>query len=68
MQLQTLPMPGQPDIGRVPVHVRRGEHVRAVDRDTLRLVDRRRVAVIDRGVVLQVEADRSPFGTVEPSP
>src|SRR4051794_26712720 len=38
----------------------------AIDRDALRLVDCCRVAVIYVGVVLQVEADRSPLGAVEP--
>ena len=59
MQLHALAMARQPHIGRVPIQMRGRQHVRAVHRDALGFVDRRRIAVIHVRVVLQVEAHRA---------
>lgn len=39
VQRDTLAMPRQGDVGRVPVHVAAGQHMSAIDRHPLRLVD-----------------------------
>ncbi|GAA3277557.1 hypothetical protein GCM10020258_59360 [Sphingomonas yabuuchiae] len=57
MKLHAVAMPRQADIGAVAVHAGGGEDVRAIDRHALRLVERRRIAVIDRGIVLRLERD-----------
>src|SRR3546814_17753420 len=43
----------------MPVHPRRGEHMRPVHGHSLRLVDRGGVAMIDMGVIFGVERDGS---------
>src|SRR3546814_19170157 len=45
------------DIGAVTVHSRCREHMGAVDGHTLRLVDRRRIAVIKVAIIFHVERD-----------
>src|SRR3546814_11260757 len=45
------------DIGAVTVHSRCREHMGAVDGHTLRLVDRRRIAVIKVAILFHVERD-----------
>src|SRR3546814_955451 len=47
-----------PDIGSMPVHPRRGEHMRPVHGHSLRLVDRGGVAMIDMGVILDRKGTR----------
>ncbi len=64
VQLNAAPMPRQGDVGAVTIHPWRRQHVRAIDGDALALVDRRRIAVIDLGVILEVEGDAA--AAVEP--
>ena len=54
-------MPGQRHVGQVPVHGLRGQHESPVHRHTLCLVDRHRIAVIDRGTRIHVQKDRLPL-------
>ena len=64
MELHPITMPRQPDIGSVAVHPRRRQHMRPIDRYTLRFVNGSGIAMIDMGIVFQVERDRSPV--IEP--
>src|SRR3546814_14399488 len=57
MELHAVAVPRQADIGAVAVHARRSEDVPAIDGDALRLVDRRRIAVINGGILLRLERD-----------
>ena len=68
MQRHPVPVPGQRHVSGMPVHVLRRQHVRPVHRHALRLVDRRRIAVVYVRVVAQVEGrDRAlPPLTVPP--
>ena len=59
MQVHAVSMARQGDIAAMGVHARRRQHMGAVHRHALRLVDGRGIAVVDLGVVLQVEANRS---------
>src|SRR3546814_4681775 len=51
-------------IGRMTVHPRRRQHMRLIDRHALRFVDGGGIAMIDMGIVLEVERD--PPAIVEP--
>ena len=64
MELHPITMPRQPDIGSVAVHPRCRQHMRPIDRYTLRFVNGSGIAMIDMGIVFQVERDRSPV--IEP--
>jgi hypothetical protein len=55
MELHAVPMPRQRNIAAVLIHARCGEHMGAVHRNALRLVDRRGIAVIDMGIVFEIE-------------
>src|SRR3546814_8620662 len=54
---QALAVTRHPDIGSMPVHPRRGGHMRPVHGHSLRLVDRGGVAMIDMGVIFGVERE-----------
>ena len=55
MQLHAVAVPRQGDIARMGVHPRRRQHMGAVHRHALRLVDGRGIAMVDLVVVLQVK-------------
>ncbi len=57
-QVRILTVPGERDVGRRSIHIAAAEHVGAIDRHTLRLVDRGCVAVIERVVNGQIHAER----------
>lgn len=59
VQLDAVAMTRQRDIGGMAVEPRCRQHMRAIDRDALRLVDRRGVAVIDPIIILHIERDRT---------
>lgn len=59
MQLHPVAVPRQGDIAGVGVHARRRQHMGAVHRHPLRLVDGRRIAMVDAVVVLEVEGNGS---------
>ena len=61
MQVDLRAMPRQRDIGGMSIEPRRCQHMDPVDGHTLRLVDRRGVAVIDVSIVLEVKGDRPPI-------
>jgi hypothetical protein len=48
----------------MPVHARRRQHMRAIDGHALRFVDGRGIAVIDMGIILEVE--HHPAAAIEP--
>src|SRR3546814_10696502 len=48
------------DIGAVAIEARRREEMAAVDGYPLRLVDRRRVAMIEIAIIFDVECDAAP--------
>src|SRR3546814_8803105 len=64
MDLPPVTVSRQADISRMAVHAGGGEDVRPIDRHALRFMDGRRIAMIDMGIVFQVERDRSTV--VEP--
>src|SRR3546814_19165605 len=64
MELHPVTVSRQADISRMAVHAGGGEDVRPIDRHALRFMDGRRIAMIDMGIVFQVERDRSTV--VEP--
>ncbi len=66
VELDTAPMARQGDIGGVAVQARRGQHMRAVHRHALSLVDGGGVAVIHMGVGLQIELGRAPAVQAHP--
>src|SRR3546814_6481288 len=51
-------------IGRMAVHAGGGEDMRPIDRHALRFMDGGGIAMIDMGIIFQVERDRSPV--IEP--
>ena len=55
MQLHAVAVPRQGDIAAVGIHARRRQHMGAVHRHALRLVDGRGIAMVDPVVVLEVE-------------
>ena len=57
MQRQPVAVARHGDIGGMAIHARRGQHMGAVHRHALRLVDRGGVAMIDMGVILHVKSD-----------
>ena len=57
VKLHPVPVPRHAHIGAVPVHAGGGEYMGAIDRHALRFMERRRIAVIDIGVILGVEPD-----------
>src|SRR3546814_9576749 len=59
MELHPVTVSRQADISRMAVHAGGGEDVRPIDRHALRFMDGRRIAMIDMGIVFQVERDRS---------
>ena len=59
MQLHAVAVPRQGDIAAVGIHARRRQHMGAVYRHALSLVDGRRIAVVDPVVVLEVEPNGS---------
>src|SRR6516164_3879028 len=52
-------MPRQGDIAAMGVYARRRQHIRAVHRHALCLVDGRGIAMVDPVIVLEVEANES---------
>ena len=52
-------MPGHRDIGEMPVHCAGGHDEGSIHRRALRLVDRRGIAVIDRGVIGDGDRDHA---------
>src|SRR3546814_10055529 len=64
MELHAVAVPRQRHIGRMTVHPRRRQHMRLIDRHALRFVDGGGIAMIDMGIVLEVERD--PPAIVEP--
>ena len=59
MQLHAVAVPRQGDIAAVGIHAGRRQHMGAVYRHALCLVDRRGIAMVDLVVVLEVEAHGS---------
>ena len=59
MQVHAVAVPRQGDIAAMGVHAGRRQHMGAVHRHALRLVDGRGIAVVDPVVVLEVEAHGS---------
>lgn len=57
MERDGLAMPRQRDVSGMTIQARRRQYMNAIDGDTLRLVDRRGVTVIEMGIVLEVEGD-----------
>ena len=55
MQLHAVAVPRQGDIAAMGIHARRRQHMGAVYRHALRLVDGRRIAVVDLVIILEVE-------------
>src|SRR3546814_8755376 len=64
MELHPVAMPRQRHIGRMAVHAGGGEDMRPIDRHALRFMDGGGIAMIDMGIIFQVERDRSPV--IEP--
>ena len=59
MQVHAVAVPRQRDIAAVDAHSRRRQHMGAVHRHALRLVDGRGIAMVDPVIVLEVEANGS---------
>jgi len=59
MQVRPVAVQRQGDIAAVGVHARRRQHMGAVHRHALRLVDGRGIAMVDPVVILEVEANGS---------
>ena len=59
MQVHAVAVPRQGDIAAMGIHARRRQHMGAVHRHALRLVDGRGIAMVDPVVVLEVEAHGS---------
>src|SRR6267142_4392106 len=59
MQSDAIAVPRQGYVAAVGIHAWRRQHMGAVHRHALRLVDRRRIAMVDLVVVLHVELHRS---------
>ncbi|WP_235191349.1 hypothetical protein [Palleronia rufa] len=57
VQLHPVAAPGEGDVAAVRIQPGRGQHMGAVRRHALRVLDRGGVAAVDPVVVLQVEAD-----------
>ena len=55
MQIHAVAVPRQCDIAGMGVHARGRQHIGAVQRHALRLMDRRRIAVVDAVVIPEVE-------------
>src|SRR3546814_10806126 len=64
MELHPVAIPRQRHIGRMAVHAGGGEDMRPIDRHALRFIDGGGIAMIDMGIIFQVERDRSPV--IEP--
>src|SRR3546814_20404888 len=64
VELHALTVPRQRHIGRMAVHPRRRQHMPLIDRHALRFVDGRGIAMIDMGIVLEVERHLS--ASIEP--
>jgi tRNA-binding protein len=60
MQVHPLAVPRQRNIATMGIHPRSCQHMGAVHRHALRLVDRRGIATVDTAIVLQIEADTAP--------
>ncbi len=58
MQVHAAAMPRQGDIAAMGIHARRCQHMGTVDRHALSLVHGRSIAMVDVGIVLQVETYR----------
>src|SRR6266481_2692228 len=58
-------MAGHRDVGEVPVHTGRRQQEGAFDGRALRLVDGRRVPVVQRGVIGKTKLNFSPFLAIE---
>ena len=61
VQVHTVAVARQGDIAAVGVQARRRQHMGAVHRHALRLVDGRGIAVVDAVVILEVERDVAPI-------
>ena len=59
MELHAVAVARQGDIGCLAVQPRRRQHMGAVHRDALRLVDGRGIAMVDAVIILEVEGDGS---------
>ena len=62
VDLNLFAMPRQRDVSRMPVEVLRRQHEHAVDRDALRFVHRRGIAVIKRFSVVWSPPGRGARG------
>src|SRR3546814_6475740 len=60
MKRHAVAVARQGDIGAVAIQARRREEMGAVDGYPLRLVDRRRVAMIEIAIIFDVECDAAP--------
>ena len=56
-----LAVPCHRHIGQMPVHRLRGQHEGAIDRRPLRFMDRRRIAMIDGGIIRHGDGDAPPL-------
>ena len=60
MELRPVTVPRQRYIGGMAVHAGGGEDVRACHSHALRFMDGRRIAMIDMGIILEVERNAAP--------
>jgi hypothetical protein len=67
-QLDAFAMAGHAHIRQMAVRARRGEHETALDRYALRLVHGRGVAVIERGLIGELEFNFPTVMAVQPDP
>ena len=56
MEVQAIAVPRQGNIAAMGVHARRRQHMGAVHRHALSLVDGRDIAMVDPAIVLEIEA------------
>ena len=61
MKLHPVAVAGETDIGGMPVHTRRCQHMRLIDRHPLRFVEGRGITMTDMGIVLQLERHIAPI-------
>ena len=59
MQVHTVAVPRQGDIAAMGIHPRRRQHMAAVYRHALRLVDGRGIAMVDPVIILECESNGS---------
>lgn len=55
LNLHPVTVPHETDIGRMPIHPRRSQSERLIDRHALRFVECRGIAVVNIGLVFEVE-------------